>query len=59
VIVYLILWLYGPCVGDDTPASFVPVNNADAWLHRVLGLGLIALAIALSRGTARGAAAAG
>ena len=56
-VVYLVLWLYGLLVGHDTPANFVPVNNADNWLHLVLGLGMIALAIALSRGTERGAAA--
>ncbi|WP_164200246.1 DUF4383 domain-containing protein [[Micrococcus luteus] ATCC 49442] len=55
-VVYLVLWLYGLLVGHDTPANFVPVNNADNWLHLVLGLGMIALAIALSRGTSRGAA---
>jgi hypothetical protein len=56
-IVYLVLWIYGLLVGHDTPANFVPVNNADNWLHLVLGLGMIALALALSRGTQRGAAA--
>jgi arginine exporter protein ArgO len=56
-IVYLVLWIYGLFVGHDTPANFIPVNNADNWLHLVLGLGMIALAIALSRGTARGESA--
>nr|WP_307106522.1 DUF4383 domain-containing protein [Arthrobacter globiformis] len=31
------------------PANFVPVNNADNWLHFILGLAMIALAILLSR----------
>jgi hypothetical protein len=35
------------------PANFVPVNNADNWLHLVLGIGMIALALILSRDTAR------
>lgn len=56
-IVYLVLWLYGLFVGHDSPANFVPVNNADNWLHLVLGLAMIALAVALTRDTARGAAA--
>lgn len=56
-LVYLVLWLYGLLIGHDTPANFVPVNDADNWLHLVLGLAMIALAVALSRGTARGAAA--
>lgn len=56
-VVYLVLWLYGLLIGHDTPANFVPVNNADNWLHLVLGIGMIGLAIALSRGTARGTTA--
>lgn len=30
----------------DTPANFVPVNNADNWLHLILGM--ITLAVLLS-----------
>ena len=52
-IIYLVLWVYGLLVGHDTPANFVPVNNADNWLHLVLGIGMIALALLLSRDTAR------
>lgn len=54
-IVYLVLWLYGLFVGHDTPANFVPLNNADNWLHLVLGVGMIALALILSRNTDRSA----
>jgi hypothetical protein len=54
-IVYLVLWLYGLFVGHDTPGNFVPVNNADNWLHLVLGLGMIALALLLSRTADRNA----
>ena len=46
--VYLVLWLYGLIVGQDSSANFVPVNPADDWLHLVLGLGMIALGLALS-----------
>jgi arginine exporter protein ArgO len=49
--IYLILWLYGLLIGHDTPANFVPVNTADNWLHLVLGLLMIGLAILLSRET--------
>ena len=52
-IIYLVLWIYGLLVGHDSPANFVPVNNADNWLHLVLGIGMIALALLLSRDTAR------
>lgn len=48
-IVYLVLWLYGLLIGHDTPANFVPVNDADNWLHLVLGIAMIALALLLGR----------
>ncbi len=51
-IVYLVLWLYGLLIGHDTPANFVPVNDADNWLHLVLGIAMIALALLLGRDTA-------
>jgi len=47
-VLYLVLWLYGLLVGDQTPANFVPVNGADNWLHLALGMGMIILAILLS-----------
>ena len=46
--IYLVLWLYGLIVGNDSSANFVPVNTADDWLHLVLGLGMIGLGLALS-----------
>ncbi|SLK09804.1 protein of unknown function [Arthrobacter sp. P2b] len=51
--IYLVLWLYGLLIGLDTPANFVPVNMADNWLHFILGVGMLGLGLALSRGTAR------
>jgi len=51
--IYLVLWLYGLLIGHDTPANFVPVNSADNWLHFVLGVAMIGLGVALSRGTSR------
>jgi len=48
-VIYLVLWLYGLIVDKDTDANFVPVNTADNWLHLVLGLGMIALGVLLSR----------
>ena len=47
--IYLVLWLYGLVIGHDTAANFVPVNTADNWLHFVLGVGMIALGVLLSR----------
>ena len=39
---YLVLWLYGFAIDRDTAANFVPVNDADNWLHLVLGFGMLA-----------------
>ncbi|MGS0687331.1 DUF4383 domain-containing protein [Nakamurella sp. GG22] len=47
--VYLALFLYGLLVDTDSSANFVPVNNADNWLHLVLGIGMIALGALLGR----------
>jgi arginine exporter protein ArgO len=48
-VIYLVLWLYGLLVSQDSSANFVPVNTADDWLHLVLGLGMVALGFALGR----------
>jgi hypothetical protein len=50
-VIYLVLWLYGLVVGQQSSANFVPVNTADDWLHFVLGLGMIGLGVLLSRRT--------
>src|ERR687885_2295758 len=50
--IYLVLWLYGLVVGQDSSANFVPLNTADDWLHLVLGLGMIALGLLTTRRTA-------
>ncbi len=49
-IVYLVLWVYGLVVDEDSAANFVPLNSADNWLHLLLGLGMVLLGVALSRG---------
>lgn len=46
-LVYLLLWLYGLLVDDDSAANFVPLNAADDWLHLGLGLGMVALGLSL------------
>lgn len=38
-VVYLVLWFYGLVIDHDSGANFVPVNDADNWLH--LGLGVL------------------
>jgi uncharacterized protein DUF4383 len=47
-IVYLVLWIYGLVIDHGSDANFVPVNNADNWLHLALGLGMIGLGVALA-----------
>ena len=51
--VYLLLWVYGLVVGQESAANFVPLNGADDWLHLGLGLGMLALGLLLTRRTAR------
>jgi hypothetical protein len=48
-IIYLVLWLYGVVVDHHSGANFVPVNNADDWLHLLLGLGMVVLGVVLTR----------
>ena len=50
--IYLVLFLYGLLVGQESDANFVPVNPADDILHLVLGIGMLGLGLALSRSRA-------
>jgi len=43
--IYIALFLLGMVGGGD----WIPVNNADNWLHLVLGVGMIGLGIATTR----------
>ncbi len=47
-VIYLVLWIYGLLVDQNTDGNFVPVNNADDWLHFVLGIGMIGLGLVLT-----------
>jgi hypothetical protein len=52
-VIYLVLFLYGLLIGQESAANFVPVNAADDILHLILGIGMIALGVLLGRrGTA-------
>ncbi len=46
--IYLVLFVYGLIVGDGK-ANFVPVNGADDVLHLLLGAGMIAAGVLLSK----------
>lgn len=47
--VYLVLFLYGMVVGQDSTANFVPVNTADDVLHLVLGVAMLGLGLTLGK----------
>jgi hypothetical protein len=49
-VIYLVLWIYGLLVSQDSAANFVPVNRADNWLHLALAVAMIAGGILLTRG---------
>jgi hypothetical protein len=51
--IYLLLWIYGLVIERDSGANFVPLNDADNWLHFALGVGMLTLGVALSRGATR------
>src|SRR5690606_28195748 len=44
-LVYLVLWVYGLVIDHGDDANFVPVNDADNWLHLGLGVGMLLLAV--------------
>lgn len=48
-LVYLALFLYGVVVDLGTSWNFVPLNNADNWLHLGLAVAMIVLAVVVGR----------
>lgn len=47
--IYLLLFVYGLLVDRHDDANFVPLDQADNWLHFVLGVAMIALGVLLAR----------
>jgi hypothetical protein len=47
--VYLVLFVYGLLIDFDSDANFVPVNDADNWLHLALAVGMLAVGLAAGR----------
>jgi hypothetical protein len=47
--VYLLLWVYGLLIDYDSAANFIPLNQADNWLHLGLGVGMILLGLLTAR----------
>ena len=49
-VLYLALWVFGLIVADEpNNTNFVPLNDADNWLH--LGLGALMVLVGLALGT--------
>ncbi|NBE84564.1 DUF4383 domain-containing protein [Micromonospora rubida] len=49
--IYLGLWLYGFAIefsAEHSAVNFIPLNDADNWLHLALGFGMLALGLLLS-----------
>lgn len=44
-VIYLILWIYGLVTDPDTSANFIPLNDADNWLHLGLGVAMVILGL--------------
>jgi hypothetical protein len=44
--VYVLLFVFGLAMDHDSPANFIPVDNADDWLHLGLGLAMIIAGVA-------------
>lgn len=53
-VIYLLLWVYGLVVDRESAANFVPLNEADQWLHLVLAIVLLGAGLLLGRDRARG-----
>lgn len=42
-VIYLLLALYGVFIDYESAANFVPLSNANNWLHLVLGVTMVGL----------------
>jgi len=40
-VVYFAVWIYGVSIDRDDAANFIPVNDADNWLHLGLAVAMI------------------
>ena len=49
-IIYLVLFVYGVVIPQDSAINFVPVNVFDNILHLLLGIGMVGLALVLTKG---------
>lgn len=42
-VVYFAVWMYGVTINRDDAANFLPVNDADNWLHLGLAVAMIVI----------------
>lgn len=49
-LIYLVLWIYGLIVDPSSDANFVPLDDADNWLHLGLGAGMVGAGLLVGRG---------
>ncbi|MCU1565644.1 MAG: hypothetical protein JWQ56_581 [Pseudarthrobacter sp.] len=49
-VIYLVLFVYGLVIPQESAGNFVPLNGFDNILHLLLGVGMIALAVILTKG---------
>ncbi|MDI2097888.1 DUF4383 domain-containing protein [Ruicaihuangia caeni] len=50
-VIYAVLWLYGLFFQGEHVANFVPLNNADNWLHLILAVTMLLFGLLLNRDT--------
>ena len=48
-VLYLIVWLYGLLIDHESALNFLPVDDADNWLHLALGAVMVVLGLALGK----------
>jgi len=58
-VIYFVLWIYGLVIPHDSAANFVPLNDADNWLHLGLAVGMVLLGVILGRRDVHAGSAAG
>jgi hypothetical protein len=46
-VIYLVLWIYGLAIDHESGANFVPLDDADNWLHLGLGAAMIVVGLFL------------
>jgi len=52
-LIYLVVWLYGVAIDPMSNLNFVPLDDADNWLHLGLGAAMAALGLALGKTSAK------